>query len=297
MSLRHPDELEIIGTFFVDVLFNHIYVTAINNFESNNVGSITTMYQRCVTAYASEFKSNQQTYTKIVDQLYQYASTCLHDSIGTGLGFNQFVDGFVSLMVPKEYFPSLTAQEKDRFLRSALGNMVDKFSVYCTQNEMLQEIIDKRKDTPKLTLQKMQDQAVVILKAEQVSFLNKFLKHGQGVKENPGDQPTMELIDKMRKVILKLHQERDAAQALNRDLVEQNNSLNRQVRQYKKLYIMQTRLVREYSTRQAPTPEPEPTPEVESQAVSKPEDQVSEVSIQDFIGDNEVPDPSVESDW
>lgn len=308
MAQRHPDELEIVGTYFVDVYFNHIYSTAANNFKEGDSGSITTTYQHYVTAYAAAFRDDQQTYTQIVEQIYKYASNYSRDNIGASLGFNQFVDGIVSLMVPKEFFPSLTVPEKDRFLQKVLTNLVDKFSVYCTRNDMLQEIIDKRHQQPKITLQNMQDYAIVILKGEQVSSLNKFIKHSRGVKESSDNESTIELIKKMRSVIVKLSQEREATQNLNKDLVNQVNKLNHEVAQYKKLHAMQTSLLREYNRAQRSKPEPEPESEPESEPEQEPdiapapaietEWSSGQVSIQDFIGTNTtIPDPSVESDW
>ena len=205
----------VIGSYFVDVMFNHIY----NASKVNNSTSITDEYKKNVQAYVLAIKNDHKIYRDTVSALHDYFT--IKTSYKT-ISFNKFVDNIVELIVPEDYFDSLNIDEKDEILGSTICELVSNLAVYATKPEMLSKIIDYHSKEYKVTIGMLQQHCTTVLLGKRDTIYNQFLKKiGQAQTVIP-----MEIVENMRNALKKLVKEKS-------DLIVFVTKLNEQLEIYK----------------------------------------------------------------
>lgn len=190
---------EIIGSYFCDTIFNHIYANAVTNLA--NGGQITDEYVRRVHAYVLGIKNDKKCYTDVIQSVHLYFRTTTRF---TTLSFADFVDKIVAIAVPDEYFQQFTVQDKDELLCSIICDLVSNLAVFATKPEMLKRIIDEHNVSPDITIRILQDRAVEFLSAKRFAILNKFLHKSSQAREHI----SMDAVDGMKKTIKQLIREK-----------------------------------------------------------------------------------------
>jgi hypothetical protein len=190
---------DVVGSYFVDILFNHIYNASKLHVSGNS--SITDEYKRNVQAFIIEVKNNHSSYTKTISDLHKYfvCSTSYKT-----ISFSQFIDNIVELVMPEEYFDSLNSEEKDEVLGSTICDLISSLGVYATSPDMLSRIIDHHDLQHQITIKILQQYAITLLLAKRDSIYNKFLKNIGQAKETV----SIDLVENMRKVIRRLVKEK-----------------------------------------------------------------------------------------
>jgi hypothetical protein len=213
---------EVLGSYFVDVFFNHIY----NSAKSARAGqtSLTDEYIRRVSAYSQAIKTDQKCYNDTVAQLHTYfrAKTRF-----TTINFNSFVDSIVGPCIPEEHFRQCTNEAKDVFLGVIVCELVSSLVSTTTEPAVLRNIIDKRKENHTATTRMLQDTAVITLQSSRHSLLNKMLTRA-GTSTN---LVSLEQLRQMRDSMRLINDRLQAAQAESKKLrIELQASRGREAR-------------------------------------------------------------------
>ena len=98
--------LEILGSHYVDIYYNHIWSSARTGLKAG--GSIADEYARQVKAYIVGIKTDPESYRSIVGHLHVYFRTITRY---TTLSFADFVDRVVSQFLPPEYYALVKAPQ------------------------------------------------------------------------------------------------------------------------------------------------------------------------------------------
>jgi hypothetical protein len=190
---------EIVGAYFVDTVFNHVYSSAQANLVSGS--SLTDEYCRRLQSYVIGVKNDEQCYGDIVQGVHKFFTGTTRY---TALSFADFVDRIVGLCIPEDYFRQFTPQEKDEILSSILCDLVSNLAAFATKPDMLRRIIDGHGQTPDVTVRMLQDGAVHALIAKRGAIYNQFIKKiGQA-----RDTVPMDLVDDMKKALRRLVKEK-----------------------------------------------------------------------------------------
>ena len=193
---------EIIGAYFTDTMYNHVYHSAKTNVTSGS--SVTDEYVRRMQAYVVGVKGDANCYRDVVQGVHTYFTGTTRY---TTLSFAEFVDRIIGICVPEEYFRQFAPQDKDELLSSVICDLVSNLASFATKPDMLRRIIDGHRTTPEVTIRMLQDAAVNALITKRAALHNKFLrKMGQA-----RDQVSMDVVDDMKKALRRLVREKAAA--------------------------------------------------------------------------------------
>ncbi|MCE7958855.1 MAG: hypothetical protein DYH06_13120, partial [Acidobacteria bacterium ACB2] len=215
---------EIVGSYFVDTLYNHVYSSARANLSGGS--SITDEYTRRVHAYVLGVKNDEQCYGDVVQGVHRFFTGTTRY---TALNFADFVDRIVGVCVPDDYFRQFTPQDKDELLSSILCDLVSNLSAFATKPDMLRRIIDEHDRAPEVTIRMLQDAAVNALIAKRSALHNKFLRKAGQAR----DQVSMDVVDDMKKALRRLVKEKAEAVSRADDAEEAVEDLKRQLREAK----------------------------------------------------------------
>jgi len=188
--------LEILGSHYVDIYYNHIWSSARSGLKSG--GSIADEYVRQVKAYIVGVKTDPDSYRAIVGHLHVYFRTSTRY---TSLSFADFVDRVVSQFLPPEYYALVKAPQKDAALETIVVDLVAALGAYVTTPELLRKIVDEHDRRPELTIRLIQDQGVTILLAKRGEIHNKFLRRMGQAKENVSMDVVEDLKTALRKQV------------------------------------------------------------------------------------------------
>ena len=204
---------EILGAYFCDTFFNHIYRSAHLNTKNNS--SLTDEYIRRVHAYVIGVKTDKECYSEVVQGIHSYF---IGTTRFTTMSFNDFVDNIIKVCVPADYFTQFTQQDKDELLSSIICDLVSNIAVYTTQPDILRKIIDEHKTRAEVTVRMIQDSIINFLTMKRTTIHNKFLqKIGQS-----REFVSIDTIKDMEKVIKRLVKEKS-------DLTSNNSILEKSI--------------------------------------------------------------------
>ena len=184
---------EIIGSYFTDVIFNHIYRSA----KNSQVDSLTDTFRKHIHSYVMGIKTDHNSYSNVIMEIHRYfqATTAF-----TTLSFAGFVDKVTSICVPNDYFEQFTSQDKDEILSSIVSDLIANLATYSTQSDMLRKIIDTHTVTPDVTIRMLQDASISILLTKRENIMNRFMKK----QIQSRDSVSMDVVEDMKEVIRKL---------------------------------------------------------------------------------------------
>jgi len=193
---------EIIGGYFTDTIFNHIYAGAKTNLKSGS--SITDEYVRRLQAYMTGIKNDEKCYSEVIQGVHRYFTRLTRY---TTLSFSSFVDRIVGVCVPEKYFQEFSPTDKDELLSSIICDLVSNLIVYAAKPDMLKRIIDEHEKSPSVTIRMLQDTAISSLLAKRALVNNKFMtKAGQAREHVP-----MDVVEGMKDALRRLVKEKTEA--------------------------------------------------------------------------------------
>ena len=193
---------EIIGGYFTDTIFNHIYASAKTNLKGGS--SITDEYVRRLQAYMTGIKNDEKCYSDVIQGVHRYFTRLTRY---TTLSFSAFVDRIVGVCVPEKYFQAFSPTDKDELLSSIVCDLVSNLIVYAAKPDMLRRIIDEHEKAPSVTIRMLQDTAISSLLAKRALVNNKFMtKAGQAREHVP-----MDVVEGMKDALRRLVREKAEA--------------------------------------------------------------------------------------
>jgi len=215
---------EVLGSYFVDVFFNHLHHSA--KTSTSRGSSVTDEYVRRVQAFVIGVKTDKSCYGRVIQVVHEYFKTTTRY---TALSFSAFVDRIVSVCIPEQYFSGFTADEKDEILSSVICDLVSNLASFATKPDVLHKVIDQHTVAPGVTVRMLQDAAVNALISKRAALQNKFLrKMGQA-----RDHVSMDVIEDMKKALRRLVKEKVEATSRADEAEEEVDSLKSQLKKFK----------------------------------------------------------------
>ncbi len=190
---------DIIGSYFVDTIFNHIYNNANVNLGKNS--SLSDEYIRRIQAYVLGVKNDSRCYNDMIQNIHKYYMKTTRFST---LSFGEFVDKIVGICIPDEYFRQCTPQQKDEILSTIICDLVSNLGVYATQPAVITKIVDNHHITPDVTVRLLQDTSVSFLINMKTTLSNKFLQKESQARETV----STDTLEDMKKILRKLVREK-----------------------------------------------------------------------------------------
>jgi hypothetical protein len=194
----------ILGSYFTDIVFNHIYGSARTRATSGK--SITDEYVRQMHAYVVGVKNDKECYRGVLHGAHQYFGVHINVPV---ISYGEFVNRVVSQCVPAEFFRDCSDPQKDEIMCSIVCDLVANLAAFATAPDMLRRIIDDRATAPAITTRMLQDAATTSLVTRRTLFHNAFLKKvGQA-----RDQVPVSTLEDMKRAIRRLLKEKADALA------------------------------------------------------------------------------------
>lgn len=170
--------LEIIGCYFIDNLYNRQYQIAKENFLTNSgAKSITDEYVGILSIYISAVKSKSH-FENIVRGINSFYS-----KFTTLVMTNEYetINTILKQFIPQDYFVHLNSQMKQYFIEKILYETVEKIVNIFIKNEYLRKIIDDHENVSNIALLKsVIRNELVILREEYYGYFVKQLVNGGG---------------------------------------------------------------------------------------------------------------------
>jgi len=214
---------EILGSYFTDILFNHIYLT------SKNTKNVIDEYVKNVKNYVSGLKNNMEYYNKIVKEIHQYFLKNVGKKF-TDLTFANFIYRIVSISVPEDHYTQLTHSDKEDIFSNIICELIAHLAAFVTTHNMLQLVIVQHTKNPKTTIRSIQDSAVNFLIEKRALLHNKFVKTVGEVKE----QISVAFTEDLKKMLKKTVKEKNDAIAELDNVYAELDSLKKKYSNNKK---------------------------------------------------------------
>jgi hypothetical protein len=190
---RALSTFEIIGSFIVDLYYNHFYDESKRLMTIGKVDSITDGYKHAVNLYIRSY-NNPKAYSKTIAGVHRYYRTTTKF---TTISFGDCIKEITSHFIPEEFQASLTNTQRDGVLRRVLLGAVTQFSKDVLQSNIIDTIIDNHSD--KTIVRSMQDKMVESLMYEREKMFQKVFDVSH--KPNGGH---MKVVQKMKAEVVKL---------------------------------------------------------------------------------------------
>ena len=191
---------DVIGSYFVDTFYNHLYQPAVS--KSSNTDSVNDTYRDHVKAYMYAVKSDKESYNKIVNGLHKYYIQVL--TAHTTTNFASFIDLIVSMFVPKEYYSEMSIDTKDELFNNIICGLVGSLGAFTTQPDTLNQIIKYHDINFQVTIRQIQERAITILLAKRDMLHHRFLNEISETQETVSYQ----IVDNLKRAIKKLVREK-----------------------------------------------------------------------------------------
>ena len=195
------NNLEIMGTYFVSMIYNDLYLKADEMKTNGESKSITDAYKHNLLIFMKSVESDKY-YSKILAQLHQYFAVILGY---TGTTFTARISELASIFLPKEYFSDITDDEKTRALKKVICNTLRSLIYEILQTDWIR-IIDHHGEETNIELLKEKIFNMFIL--ERSGMFSRFLKRQIVPKQNASAM--FHMINKLRSA-LKLKQKESSA--------------------------------------------------------------------------------------
>lgn len=164
---RTLDTFEILGAYFIDIYYNHLYLEARKLKTNGASSSITEGYKHALNAFLHGV-DNPKLYKKTLIGIHGFF---LESGISS-ISFAECIERITEEFIPKDYYESVSKQQKISILKL----------VICQSNRVFMEklvrkyiylVIDNHNDPDNIRI--LQDEFIDILMIERQSMYHKFI--------------------------------------------------------------------------------------------------------------------------
>lgn len=210
---------QIVGAYFVDVYYNHLYTEAIKFKTDGKVASVTEGYRHATFAFLTALDNKAkgykpEHYNKLIQGINEYF---VFWTTYSSLTLSECIDKIVREFVPADYFASLNKEQKRNILRSVLIESIREFTKIVI-GEFLGAIIDNH-DEP-ANVEALKEKMVDTFIMQRETMFHKFLDCRAGGR--PDEKVDKKFVDKLRTEVIRLNQQ-------NQELITANKNLNEQL--------------------------------------------------------------------
>lgn len=210
---------QIVGAYFVDVYYNHLYTEAIKFKTDGKVASVTEGYRHATFAFLTALDNKAkgykpEHYNKLIQGINEYF---VFWTTYSSLTLSECIDKIVREFIPADYFASLNKEQKRNILRSVLIESIREFTKIVI-GEFLGAIIDNH-DEP-ANVEALKEKMVDTFIMQRETMFHKFLDCRAGGR--PDEKVDKKFVDKLRTEVIRLNQQ-------NQELITANKNLNEQL--------------------------------------------------------------------
>lgn len=217
---------DIIGSYFVDIFYNDLYLKARDRVKEGRYSSITEAYKANVVNYMHGIKKKEP-YMQVCRLLHEYYQRV---TVYSTLTFGDFEVRILSQFIPPEYFNLFTEGDKDSNLCAIITRTVQEFGERVLAPEGLRRIIDDHSNQKNVEL--LQDIIVDILKIQReeyyVQFAKKINQRSGKVSEEIVVTLKAKIVEETRKRCT-AEQDRDRALNIIKQLVQKISDLENDI--------------------------------------------------------------------
>lgn len=246
------DTYEILGAYFVDIYYNHLYNEGKKMRSANKVGTITEGFKHALQAFSAGI-DKPRLYKKALSNLHTY-----YVSIGLSISFSQCIERIAREFIPDMYYHSVSEEQKKRVLRIVIADANKRF-IEELVTKYLPLVIDAHDDVDNIRV--LQDCFIDILIIERELWSHKFL-----APKRAGTSVDKSLMETMQKEIKTLYKEKYelklAQNVLKKTILEQQDTIKGLKKDINDLNFYINELKNEIPTVRAPQRELLHTPQV-----------------------------------
>lgn len=203
-SKKTLDTFEVIGSYFVDIYYNHLYLEAKKLKNERNVNNITDGYKHGLNAYLQGI-DNPKLYKKTLIDLHKFFIASGFSSIS----FSEYLERMTQEFIPQDYYESVSNPQKISILKLVLCQSNKIFIEKIVRNYM-KMIIDEHMEADNVRV--LQDEFIDILLLQREGMYDRFIS---SKTKNNGISPNIRLIEKMQNEIKSLYKEKYDLKKLN----------------------------------------------------------------------------------
>jgi len=203
---------EIIGSYFTDVVFNHIYLNTKIKLVKDQ--SFLEEYTKRLQLYIIGIKNDKKCYLSVYNGLHKYYDTVLNKNSSE----QAFCDIILNAFVPPDFIEEINNSNKLELISNIICDLVSNLIGYASSPRLAEYIISKHNEKSNETIKMLQDYSIHVLINKKINLINKIIKETGQVKE----EPPIEVIDNMKSIIKSLVLEKN-------ELIEEINQRERKI--------------------------------------------------------------------
>ena len=182
---------DIVGSYFVDVVYNNHYLLAKEAVKSGSATNVTDAFRANIMSYMNGLSKRDDLFKKVVYQLHEFYQR------NSGFGaivLSEFQDKILSKFIPPEYYRDFAERHKDNALREIIVSSINEFGEFVVGRQALRRIIDNHMNRANVDF--LQDHIVDIFIMQREEYYSKFAREIS--KQNAGDSVTKETGRKLK---------------------------------------------------------------------------------------------------
>jgi len=170
------DICELIGSYFVDIFYNHLYSTAKKQAAKNQT-TTTQEYKNSIISYTEAINSNHKYYKQTVDSLHAWFKV---NTSHLAITLDQFQLMIIKEFVPQQFTNELAQKDMDIILSEIITKTAIDFGIMVSKPQHIKQIIDSHKDD--VNVKFFQNEILDILLERRDIIFNKFIEKNKSPK-------------------------------------------------------------------------------------------------------------------
>jgi hypothetical protein len=230
-SVKAIGLFDTIGSYFVDIFYNHHYLLAREAVKNGKISNITDGYRSNVLSYMNGVSSRDDLCKKVIHQLHEFYQK------NSGFGsvvLSEFQDRVLSQFIPPEYYRDFAEKHKDKTLKEIVIKTVNELGETVVSRGVLPRIIDDHMNRANVSL--LQDKIVDIFIIQREDYYSKFAREISN--KNAGDTVDKDTVRKIKdayvsekKKASELTADRDRALFIIQQLISKLNKMEAELKE------------------------------------------------------------------
>lgn len=192
---------EILGSYFTDVLFNHIYLNT--KMKLGKKDSIIDEFSKRLQLYVMGIKNDKKCYISVFQGLHKFYNTVLHRSTTE----QEFINTILFAFLPPDFMKELNTSQTIEIISNIICELVSNLVVYASSPNIMSLIINQHVEKAGETIKLLQDYSIHVLINKKIQILNKIMKETGQVQDERS--PPIEVINNMKQIIKDLLMEKN----------------------------------------------------------------------------------------
>lgn len=216
--------MEIIGSYFIDIFYNDLYIKARNDIrDGRGTSTLTDAYRDNIISYMRGVKEHRGPYGQVVRGLHEYYQRL---TVFATITFSEFENKILAMFVPLQYFRDFTEKDKDVHMHVTIRRIVNELGEAIIERDCLRRVIDEHQD--KNNVIRLQDIGMGIMQNIRDEYFTRFARK---INEKP-EMVSADIVRRLKETIVAetkkrcdAEKERDSAVNVMRGLAKRLNEM------------------------------------------------------------------------